>query len=147
MGSAPTTHGFSMMTSRQLGSPIGGEGDSQATSGYIVIECNIYPTKALGKLRTWDGLMGNIMVTATKFCEWPLAWYSTLKFSDDNWFVKWNDIVNTEFKPVAFSAGFDPYIITCWRVLRTEFVTLVAWGPRAMAHLWITSPTTDVFNT
>ena len=32
-------HGFSMMTSRQSASPIGGEGNSQTTHGSIVVEC------------------------------------------------------------------------------------------------------------
>ena len=38
MGCAPTTHGFSIMTSRQSGLPIGGEGNSQTTHGSIVVE-------------------------------------------------------------------------------------------------------------
>ena len=31
-----------MMTSRQSGFPIGGEGNSQTTHGYIVVECVLY---------------------------------------------------------------------------------------------------------
>ena len=35
-------HGFSMMTSRQSASPIGGEGNSQTRHGFIVVEWIIY---------------------------------------------------------------------------------------------------------
>ena len=38
VGRAPTMHGFSPMTSRQSGSPIGGEDYSQTTHGSIVEE-------------------------------------------------------------------------------------------------------------
>ena len=39
MGCAPTMYGFSMMASRQSGSPIGGVGNSQTTHSSIMAEC------------------------------------------------------------------------------------------------------------